>query len=67
MTVEQGLYPPGSKVRFLRAGLPFIGRVLEDDPENGRAKIRIETQPRLMQAYAMTTCWVHYDRITGRI
>jgi hypothetical protein len=66
MTVdqEQGLYPPGTRVRVRHLALPYIARVIQDDPVNGRAKVRIETQPGLMLADAMTTTWVPYERIT---
>lgn len=67
MSVDQDLFPPGTRVRFVRVGMPFIGRVVEDDPVNRRAKVRAETQLGLMHTYAMTTSWVEYDRMTRYI
>lgn len=67
MIVEQGLYPRGTRIRFQQHGLPYIGRVVSDDPANGRVKARIETPLGAMYAAALTTAWVDYEHITGRI
>jgi hypothetical protein len=54
----------GTRVRFKRYGRPFIGRVVQDDPGQDRAKVRVETAHEDgPSGLSMTTAWFPYDAL----
>lgn len=63
---ERARYPRDALLRFKWNGEPFVGRVMDDDPEFQRVRLRIYTRPdRKPQGHSMITVWVHYRYVQG--